>query len=229
MLTVRPEDQTDTHSPPFDKYYNITLCDNLTAYSTTDDTCCDNYTGAEIIYYSHKAPIPTATSDLSSPAGYYAPTSITMLSSTVPTRLPSAPSTATIQPTFAPSAPSRPRSTGLAEGSKVVIGLGVALGAILLGAVALYFFHKRRQNEVKAGNQIGHAAAMGEPPLEHGGQGYGEVVSASGIGWYLFDEIDPRTVKAGRIGGIEPGQSACQAPLDGNLPMSLLYLATGYN
>ena len=52
----------------------------------------------------------------------------------------------------------------------MAIGLGVALGAILLGAVALYFFHKRRQNEVKAGNQIGHAAALGEPPLEHGGQ-----------------------------------------------------------
>ena len=108
-----------------------------------------------------RVPIPTATSDLSSfysAAGYYVPTSITMLSSIVLTRPHSAPSTATTQPTFAPSAPSRPRSTGLAEGSKVAIGLGVALGAILLGAVALYFFHKCRQNEVKAGNQTGHTA-----------------------------------------------------------------------
>ena len=161
MLTLRPDDQTATHSPPFDKYYNIILCDNLTACSSTDDTCCDNYRRAEIIYHPHKAPIPTATSDLSSfysAAGYHVATSITMLSSTVPTRPPSAPSTAFTQPTFAPIAPSRPRSVGLAEGSKVAIGLGVALGAILLGAVARYFFHKCTQNEVKAENQLGHTA-----------------------------------------------------------------------
>ncbi|MCJ1423085.1 hypothetical protein MMC29_000966 [Sticta canariensis] len=156
-------DQMD--NAPFSYDQNTTFCqDGTVCPNTGNTTCCRAGAGKKEILFHYISPLPTIVKDLTSfysLAGYSLPSSTTSSSgatvSTSPTSTASAsasslsrPESSSPQQFSSPSSSSNPKPNsadpGLSSSAKAGIGIGVSLGALLVGLAILVLRRRRRRN-----------------------------------------------------------------------------------